>query len=148
VTNRGIAAQTNIPVSYTINGGTPVTETITTSIAPGASFTYCFNTKANLSVPGTYTITATHALAGDGDPSNNTVTTTVTSVPVISGFPYSQNFENGEGGWRPGGTNSSWAFGTPAGSVIQGASSGVNAWATNLTGYYNNRSEEHTSELQ
>ncbi|MFC5271461.1 T9SS type A sorting domain-containing protein [Adhaeribacter terreus] len=137
ITNKGIAAQTNFPVSYQIGSGPVVTETVTATIPPLGTYTYCFTQKANLSIPATYTITATTMLPGDGDPTNNSATRTVTSVPVISTFPYSQNFENGNGGWRSGGTSSSWAFGTPAKQVIQGASSGVNAWVTNLTGTYN-----------
>ncbi|MFC5271462.1 T9SS type A sorting domain-containing protein [Adhaeribacter terreus] len=61
-----------------------------------------------------------------------------TCTTTINTFPYSQNFENGAGGWTSGGTNSSWALGTPAGTVIQGASSGTQAWITNPTGNYNN----------
>ncbi|MBK0404925.1 immune inhibitor A, partial [Adhaeribacter sp. BT258] len=137
ITNKGIAAQTNFPVSYQIGSGPVVTETVTATIAPLGTYTYCFNQKANLATPAQYTITATTLLAGDGDPSNNTASRTVTSVPVISTFPYSQNFENGQGGWRAAGTNSSWAFGTPAKQTIIGASSGVNAWVTSLTGTYN-----------
>ena len=34
------------------------------------------------------------------------------------------------------GESNSWALGTPDGEVIQGASQGQNAWATNLTGSY------------
>ncbi|MFC5271460.1 T9SS type A sorting domain-containing protein [Adhaeribacter terreus] len=137
ITNKGIAAQTNFPVSYQIGNGPVITETVTATIPPLSTYTYCFTQKANLATPTTYTITATTLLPGDGDPTNNSATRTVTSVPIISTFPYSQNFENGNGGWRSGGTNSSWALGTPAKQIIQGASSGVNAWVTNLTGTYN-----------
>ncbi|HYK56825.1 MAG TPA: hypothetical protein VEV15_10185, partial [Flavisolibacter sp.] len=35
ITNRGLAAQANIPVSYQIGTNAPVTETVTNSIAPG-----------------------------------------------------------------------------------------------------------------
>src|SRR5688572_11052900 len=60
-----------------------------------------------------------------------------TCSTTISTFPYSQNFENGAGGWVSGGTNSSWALGTPTGSVINSAASGNNAWTTGLTSTYN-----------
>ncbi|MFC5271458.1 T9SS type A sorting domain-containing protein [Adhaeribacter terreus] len=137
ITNKGIAAQSNFQVSYQIGTNAPVVETVTATIAPLASYTYCFTQKANLSTPGSYNFSASTMLTGDGDPSNNTQTIIVTSVPVISSFPYSQNFENGNGGWRSGGASSSWALGTPAKQIIQGASSGVNAWVTSLTGTYN-----------
>ncbi|MBK0404379.1 hypothetical protein I5M27_15380, partial [Adhaeribacter sp. BT258] len=68
ITNKGIAAQSNFPVSYQIGSGPVVTETVTASIAPLGTYTYCFSQKANLATPAQYTITATTLLAGDGDP--------------------------------------------------------------------------------
>lgn len=49
---------------------------------------------------------------------------------------YYQTFEASEA-WTAGGTNSSWAWGTPAGPLFTNAYSGGNAWDTNLTGDYN-----------
>lgn len=58
------------------------------------------------------------------------------SQAQINTFPYLEDFESGAGGWTAvgGGT---WALGTPANTVINSASSGTNAWVTNLTGNYN-----------
>ncbi len=57
----------------------------------------------------------------------------------ISSFPYLEDFESGDGGWVANNvTNGTWALGTPAGTVINSAASGANAWVTNLTGNYNN----------
>jgi hypothetical protein len=56
---------------------------------------------------------------------------------TITNFPYFQNFEAGAGGWTSGGTNTSWALGTPAKSVINSAASGTKSWVTNLAGQYN-----------
>ena len=54
----------------------------------------------------------------------------------INTYPYVEDFETGAVGWSAiGGT---WALGTPANTVINSASSGTNAWVTNLTGNYNN----------
>ncbi|KAB2807303.1 T9SS type A sorting domain-containing protein [Phaeocystidibacter luteus] len=58
--------------------------------------------------------------------------------PVISTFPFFTNFESNNGFFLPSGTNSSWEWGVPAGSVITGSSSPSNAWVTNLSGDYNN----------
>ncbi len=56
----------------------------------------------------------------------------------ISVFPsYYEDFENGDGGWTASGNNSSWELGTPNGPKLYSASSGNNAWATNLSGNYN-----------
>ncbi|MUU79223.1 choice-of-anchor L domain-containing protein [Winogradskyella endarachnes] len=56
----------------------------------------------------------------------------------ISTFPYTEDFESGDGGWvADNTTNGTWALGTPAGAIINSAASGANAWVTNLTGTYN-----------
>lgn len=54
------------------------------------------------------------------------------SLPTI----YQDDFEGGDGGLVSSGTTSSWAYGMPAGDVIDSAASGANAWVTNLTGDY------------
>lgn len=80
VKNAGSAPQSNIPVSFVINGMPPVTATIPGPLAPGATITYSFPTTANLSAPGVYTIVATSSLPGDSNPANNSVTKTVTNA--------------------------------------------------------------------
>ncbi len=55
----------------------------------------------------------------------------------IETFPYIEDFETGANGWVAKGTNSSWALGAPAGTVIDSAASGNNSWVTNLTGGIN-----------
>ena len=68
--------------------------------------------------------------------------TTLLSALMISaiGFQsqaqmYSEDFESGAGGWTTAG-GGSFALGTPANTIINSASSGTNAWVTNLTGEY------------
>ncbi len=53
-------------------------------------------------------------------------------TPCASGF----NFNSDNGGFTAGGSNSSWAWGTPTNGP-GGAHSGTNLWATNLGGNYN-----------
>jgi hypothetical protein len=137
VKNNSATTLSNIPVNYTINGGTPVAETVSGPLAPGASVQYCFTTKANLSANGTYTIVGRVLLAGDGDPSNDTKTGTISKVPTVSTLPYTEGFENGNGGWIASGSNSSWVIGTPAKPVINTAGTGIKSWVTGLTGTYN-----------
>ena len=57
----------------------------------------------------------------------------------ITTYPYSEDFEAGAGGWvATNGANGTWALGAPTANVINSAASGANAWATNLSGNYNN----------
>ncbi|WP_179352825.1 T9SS type B sorting domain-containing protein [Winogradskyella vidalii] len=64
--------------------------------------------------------------------------TTVTVEAQITTFPYTEDFESGDGGWvADNSTNGTWALGTPDGAIINSAASGSNAWVTNLSGTYN-----------
>jgi hypothetical protein len=136
VVNYGTVSQTNIPVAYTINGGTPVSATIPNTILPGDSLSYSFAVPANLGAVGTYTLRAFTSAGNDGDSTNDAAVKTVMNYPVVSALPYLENFEGAATGWFAGGTNSTWALGTPAASIINAAASGTKAWATNLTGNY------------
>jgi hypothetical protein len=61
----------------------------------------------------------------------------LTALQVNPTPVYSENFDVGNGGYAAGGTNSSWAWGTPT-TGPGSAHSGSGAWATNLAGNYNN----------
>jgi parallel beta-helix repeat protein len=92
VTNFGTNSQSNIPVNYTINGGTPVTAVIPGPLAAGAIITYSFATKANLSATGAYTIVASTSLSTDSEASNNSFTKQV-SNSSFNTLPITLNFE-------------------------------------------------------
>ena len=127
----------SIPVSYSINGGVPVTELFSDTLNPGETGTYTFITPADLSIPGEYIISIWTDLPTDGASSNDTATVTITNVPVIGGLPYLENWETGPGGWIVEGDNPSWELGFPNNALIDAPYSGANAWVTNLTGDYN-----------
>src|SRR5690606_4008659 len=138
ISNYGLNAISNFDVSYEVNNGTPVTETFTGTIAPGMTAIHVFTSTVNLSVAGTYDIVAYTDIVNDADSLNDTTEVEINSIPVLSTFPYVEDFESGPGGWTSGGISSTWAHGTPAGTVINSAASGNNAWVTNLSGLYNN----------
>ncbi|MBI4647658.1 MAG: choice-of-anchor J domain-containing protein, partial [Bacteroidia bacterium] len=96
IKNFGINAVTNVSVSYTVNGGAPVTETAIGTIASGDTLEYSFTATVNLSVAGTYDISAYTTLPGDGNNSNDTFTGQTThiaplAVPVSMGFEAIEN---------------------------------------------------------
>jgi hypothetical protein len=132
------SSMSNVRVSYQVNGGTSVTETIP-SIPAGATVQYSFSRKANLSAFQRYTIRAWVTLTGDNTPDNNEITNVVTNSPTISSFPYLQNFEGGEGSWYASGLSPSWEYGTPSATKTNRAASGTRAWKTRLKGNYNDR---------
>jgi hypothetical protein len=100
IDNLGTTSMSGFPVSYKINGGAAVTETVSATILAGASLSYTFSQSANLSTPGTFTIKAYTSLTNDEYPSNDTIIFTVenlsNSIP-----PYSMGFEPTENfaGW-------------------------------------------------
>jgi hypothetical protein len=128
-----------IPVKYRIDGGSWVSETYNGTLTSGSVDDYMFTALANLSAFGTHTIQAVADYPTDNEHDNDTLTLTVVNQPVVSSFPYLQNFESGAGYWYSGGRNSSWALGTPASPIMNDAASGVNAWKTRLAGNYNDR---------
>lgn len=71
VENFGANPQSNFPIQYTINGGTPVVETFTATINPGTTQNYVFATTADLSSTGVYAICGRTNLATDQDTSND-----------------------------------------------------------------------------
>ncbi|MGZ3949241.1 MAG: S8 family serine peptidase, partial [Flavisolibacter sp.] len=136
VRNSSNAAINNVPVKYRINSGGWVSELIS-SVAANSTIQYSFTTGADLSAVNTYNIQAIVDLSGDSFRENDTANVTVTNSPVINSFPYLQDFETNNGNWYPGGTNSSWQYGTPTSTKINRAASGAKAWKTRLQGNYN-----------
>jgi len=91
----------NIPISYSVNGGTPVNDTITTPINIGDSLVFTFSTSVDLSVNGTYNFVIYTSLTNDTINNNDTINITVTNhisiTPVYTmGFEPSEDFS----GWK------------------------------------------------
>ncbi|MCX7697107.1 MAG: choice-of-anchor J domain-containing protein [Bacteroidales bacterium] len=85
----------NIPISYKINGSSPVTEIITVTIPSQSSYVYTFNQTANLSQDGVYNIVAYTSLPGDNNSSNDTAKTITKNFPSLQ-IPVSFGFETPE----------------------------------------------------
>ena len=96
VNNYGSAAASNFPVSYTVNGGTAVTETYTGSIASGASASYSFTQTADLSTIGNYAFKAYTDMTNDSDRSNDTTAMSVghTNCQPQADCSYGDGFTN------------------------------------------------------
>lgn len=77
IQNFGGGAQTNFDISYIIDGGAPVTESVTQTLNPLQTINYTFDTEADLSTLGTYTIESYTSLNDDSDESNNATSTEV-----------------------------------------------------------------------
>lgn len=72
---------TNVPVSYSINGGAPVNEVVAGPINAFQTLEYTFTAKANFSTTETaYTVRATVSLPGDEVASNNAMEATTANI--------------------------------------------------------------------
>lgn len=128
----------NVPVVLRVDGSVVATETIPT-IAGNSTAQYTFSPGvADLSAPGTHTVEAWVDYSTDNVRQNDTALVTVNNLPLISSFPYLQDFETDEGNWyTTAKTYSTWEYGTPISAKINRAASGSKAWKTNIDGYYN-----------
>jgi hypothetical protein len=143
ITIRNTANSTinNIPVVLKVDGNIIATETIV-SIAANTTIQYTFNpASADLSAIGNHTVEVWSELITDTYRENDTARISLINSPVITSFPYLQNFEAGTASWYASGTHSSWEYGTPASIKIKRAASGSKAWKTTLAGFY------HDNEL-
>ncbi|MEM6954397.1 MAG: fibrinogen-like YCDxxxxGGGW domain-containing protein [Myxococcota bacterium] len=126
VTNVGTGGLTNFDLEVVVDGGAPMSETVTGLLAPGETF--------ERSVAGGVVAATATALA-DLNADNNDDSLTL-NAPL--GGMYRELFEDGPGDWQTFGLNSSWEYGVPSDTAISTADSPVNAWVTNLDGDHNN----------
>ena len=71
IVNAGGSSQSNFDVSYTVNNGTPVVETITNVVNSGDTIVYSFNTSLDMSTDGIYNIDYECLLSNDQNLTNN-----------------------------------------------------------------------------
>jgi len=142
VRNSANTTITNIPVSFRKDGGPVTTETIA-SVNGNTSFQYTFTATADLSAAGPHTVEVWVDYPTDSYRANDTATVNLYNSPVISSFPYLQNFEADNGSWYADGQKSSWQYGTPASQKINRAASGSKAWKTSLVGNYNDLEQSY-----
>lgn len=134
VTNFGTHTVTNLSVCIVVDGAAPVCETITTPIAPGATFTYNFTATADLSTLGPHSLVSYTSFALDSITDNDTTAIPITNFPVENNFPFLETFDSGPTSWISDGAFDTWELGTPNKTVIQGAASAPNAWVTGTVG--------------
>jgi hypothetical protein len=93
IRNYGTNPQTNIPVSYQVNGGAVVTEICPGPIAPIATFDYTFTQTASMNTYGaSYAIHACTGLVGDQNTANDCKNFSVTKLlPVAQDTLYPQS---------------------------------------------------------
>lgn len=81
ILNLGLSSQTDFEVSYSINGGNPVTEMVSETINTGEGINYIFAQSADLSLVGNYQIEFEVTLPNDEISGNNVL---IQNVSVLS----------------------------------------------------------------
>ncbi len=136
VSNAGALPQWGFTISYTLDGNTWYTDTIGDTLQPGETVAYTFTDLYAFTSPGNYVLTA--RVEQDGDTvyvNNNEMTINLFKQPIITSYPYYQDFE-GSQYWFSDGDLNNWELATPAGNDITSAASGNLAWITGASSYY------------
>ncbi|HRY32518.1 MAG TPA: GEVED domain-containing protein [Bacteroidales bacterium] len=82
IKNYGAMAETGFGISFVLDGGAPVTETVAATVAPGAVYQYTFTATSDVSAPGDHDFTVYTTLAADTNTSNDTLMATVNCFVV------------------------------------------------------------------
>jgi hypothetical protein len=83
ISNTGTVPVSGYDVTYQVNSGTPVTETVAAPLAAFASTTHSFTTTQDLSAFGNYVIKAWTTVTGDINNANDTTSKTVSSADAV-----------------------------------------------------------------
>ena len=78
IKNTGFNAVSSIPVSYTVNNGTPVHDTINATLQPNEEYTISFNDVEEMQTLNSAALTVRTALTNDADTRNDSSATTLT----------------------------------------------------------------------
>lgn len=133
----------NILVNYTLDGGAVNSATIN-AIAAKDSINFTFPQTMNISGGTSHVLNVWLSTSGDTYlPNDSILNYQFRNSPIISSYPYVEDFENGDGGFYTGGFLSSWQYGTPSATRTFKAASGTKAWKSNLSGRHNNLEQSY-----
>lgn len=127
----------NIAVHYQLDNQA-VASGLIDSIPGKDTVEYTFAQTMDLSANTSYNLSSWIYVATDTYRLNDSIMNfQIKNQPVITIFPYLQNFEVNDGFFFAEGNNNSWEYGTPGSPKINHAASGTKAWKTSLAGNYN-----------
>jgi len=125
----------DIPISYQLDNLPVVTDTIP-FIASKDTVDFVFDQLMDLSAFGAHTLSVWVHFPEDTYPGNDSINQYhFYNQPIISSYPYLQNFEDSDGGYYSS-MDSTWQYGKPQSPNMDHAASGSKAWKTNLSGSY------------
>ncbi len=136
--NSSSATINNVVIVLKVDGNLIATDNIAT-ILGNETIQHQFSATANISAATNHTIEVWTELLSDSFHENDTVRATINSMPLVTTYPYLEDFESGAGSWyTSGGVGNTWEYGSPVSPHVSRAASGTKAWKTHIAGYYNN----------
>ena len=135
VTNTSTLVVNGTTVYYQLNGG-QVHSTVVGTVAANTTIPVSLSPQADFSAPGTYQLKVWAYSADDDFHFNDTMQIQILHTPLVDTYPYTEGFEQGDGGWVSGGVNSTWMHGIPGKQVMGRAAEGEKVWTTSLDATY------------
>lgn len=133
----------NVLINYTLDGG-PVNTATINAISAKDSLNFTFPQTMNISGGTSHVLNVWLSTPGDTYLPNDSISDyQFRNSPIISSYPYLEDFESGDGGFYTSGFLSSWQYGTPAAPRTFKAASGTKAWKSNLSGRHNNLEQSY-----
>ena len=110
ITNVGNFLVDTFTISYQVNGGTVVTESIYDTLNILQTTTYSFTQTVDLSTIGIYNVTGWSSLVGDVSAANDTTFNSTENIIPINTFPYIEDFEGVVGLTQSANDNLDWTL--------------------------------------
>lgn len=96
IENAGTLSLSDIPVAFSVDGGTWISDTVSGPLAPGAYTMFTFSEGADLTAAGDHVIAVATGLSADLNPTNDTLLATVSTFgTIVPPLPYTEDFESG-----------------------------------------------------
>jgi PKD repeat protein len=110
------------------------TKVVSDTIQSGAFYEVVFDQSHDLSNVGQYYFNFSLYYSNDENYYNDYLYKEIFIQPLVSSFPYYEDFESSTAGWIAQSNSGyySWKFGTPTGNTLNAASSGANAFYTGM----------------
>ncbi|MBP6333898.1 MAG: S8 family peptidase [Bacteroidia bacterium] len=138
INNEGQNLAHGFSLSYSVNGGTPVTEIYADTLLQGASMTFTFTTPVDLSLPGMYQIDFTLTYSADANLTNNNILHLV-EVYGASTIPVTEDFQTTvfpPAGWLVTASGVNYEWSEKSGIIGSDGNMTNAAWFDNFS--YNN----------
>ncbi len=96
IVNYSLFPASSFPISYSINGNSPVNEVVTQTVARMSSLVYSFQQHANLLEHSDYEFAVKTTLVGDIDTENDLITKTITNFTTDANYAVKFDGKNDE----------------------------------------------------